>query len=151
MVFGDGASVVDALVSVAEQVDARGQFGGSLRRQYAEFLDDAGQLIDIDLSGAAGAYRVAAERWLDVGEVCRSVPAVDEATRLSRVRRDAVERGDVGDEAALEAAEGIARVLDSAGTIGPGETADLLSNLAEAIHNVADAEREALETLRVAM
>jgi hypothetical protein len=151
MVFGDGAGVVDALVSVAEQVDARGQFGGSLRRQYAEFLDQAGRLIDIDLSGAAGAYRVAAERWLDIGEVCRSVPAVDEATHLSRVRRDAVERGDVGDEAALEAAEGIARVLDSAGTIGPGETADLLSNLAEAIHTVADAEREALETLRVAM
>jgi hypothetical protein len=138
-------------VSVAEQVDARGQFGGSLRRVYAEFLDHAGQLIDIDLSEAAGAYMVAAERWLDVGEVCRSVPAVDEACQLSRVRRDAVERGDVGDKAALEAAEGIAGVLDSAGPVGPEETVDLFSNLSDAVHAAADAEREALEMLRVAM
>jgi hypothetical protein len=150
-VFEDGAGLVGALVSVAEQVDARGQFGGSLRRQYAEFLDHAGRLIDIDLSAAAGAYMVAAERWLDIGEVCRSVPAVDEATRLSRVRRDAVERGDVGDEAALEAAEGIARVLDSVGPIGQEETADLFSNLSEAIHAAANVEREALDMLRVAM
>jgi hypothetical protein len=150
-VFGGGAGLVEALVSVAEQVDASGQFGGCLRSQYAEFLDHAGRLIDIDLSGAAGAYRVAAERWLDIGEVCRSVPAVDEASRLSRVRRDAVERGDVGDEAAFEAAQGIERVLDSADPVGQGETADLFSKLSEAVHAAANAEREALETLRVAM
>jgi hypothetical protein len=118
---------------------------------YAEFLEHAGQLIDRDLSEAAGAYMGAAERWLDVGEVCRSVPAVDEATRLSRVRRDAVERGDVGDQAALEAAEGIAGVLDSARPIGPEEMADLFSNFSEAIHAAANAERGALDMLRVAM
>jgi hypothetical protein len=150
-VFADSAGLVDALVSVGEQVDAGGQFGGSLRRLYAEFLDHAGQLIDIDLSEAAGAYTVAADRWLDVGEVCRSVPAVDEATRLSRLRRDAVERGDVGDEAALEAAEGIAGVLDSASPIGPEEMDDLLSNLSEAVHAAANAEREALDMLRESM
>jgi hypothetical protein len=150
-VFADGVGLVGALVSVGEQVDARGPFGGSLRRLYAEFLEHAGQLIDRDLSEAAGAYMGAAERWLDVGEVCRSVPAVDEATRLSRVRRDAVERGDVGDQAALEAAEGIAGVLDSARPIGPEEMADLFSNFSEAIHAAANAERGALDMLRVAM
>jgi hypothetical protein len=139
------------LVSVGEQVDDRGLFGGSLRRLYAEFLDQAGQLIDIDLSEPARAYMVAAERWLDVVAVCRSVPAVDEASRLSRARRDAVERGDTGDEAALEAAEGITAVLDSTDPIGPDEAADLFSNLSEAIKAAANAEREALETLRVAV
>jgi hypothetical protein len=150
-VFADGIGLVDALVSVGEQVDDRGLFGGSLRRLYAEFLDQAGQLIDIDLSEPARAYMVAAERWLDVVAVCRSVPAVDEASRLSRARRDAVERGDTGDHAALEAAEGITDVLDSTDPIGPDEAADLFSNLSEAIKAAANAEREALETLRVAV
>jgi hypothetical protein len=139
------------LVSVGEQVDDRGLFGGSLRRLYAEFLDHAGQLIDIDLSEPASAYMVAAERWLDVAAVCRSVPAVDEASRLSRVRRDAVERGDIGDDAAVKAAEGIAGVLGAPDRIGPDEMADLVSNLSEAINAVANAERDALETLRVAV
>jgi len=149
-VFADGIGLVNALVSVGEQVDDWGLFGGSLRRLYAEFLDDAGQLIDIDLSESASAYMVAAERWLDVAAVCRSVPAVDEASRLSRLRRDAVERGDIGDETALKAAEGIAGVLDSTDPIGPDEMAELFSNLSEAINAAANAERDALETLRVA-
>ena len=84
-------------------------------------------------------------------KVCRSVPAVDVASGLSRVRRDAVERGDIGDEAALRAAEGIAGVLDSTERIGPDEMADLFSNLSEAIHATAKAERDALETLRAAV
>jgi len=150
-VFADGVGLVDALVSVGEQVDDRGLFGGSLRRLYAEFLDHAGQLIDIDLSEPASEYMVAAERWLDVAAVCRSVPAVDEASRLSRVRRDAVERGDIGDDAAVKAAEGIAGVLGAPDRIGPDEMADLFSNLSEAIHAAANAERDALETLRVAV
>jgi Butirosin biosynthesis protein H, N-terminal len=150
-VFADGVGLVDALVSVGEQVDDRGLFGGSLRRRYAEFLDRAGQLIDIDFSEPAGAYVVAAERWLDVAAVCRSVPAVAEASRLSQVRRDAVERGDIGDDAAVKAAEGIAGALDSTERIGSDEMADLFSNLSEAIHAAVNAERDALEAMRVAV
>jgi Butirosin biosynthesis protein H, N-terminal len=151
MVFADGVGLVDALVSIGEQVDDGGLFGGTLRRQYAEFLDHAGQLIDFDLSEPASAYAVAAKRWLEVVAVCRSVPAVDEASRLSRVRRNAVERGDIGDDAALEAAEGIAGVLAATDPTGPDEMADLFSDLSEAIRAAVNAERDALETLRVAM
>jgi hypothetical protein len=67
------------------------------------------------------------------------------------VRRDAVERGDAGDEAARQAAEGIAGVLDSTDRIGPDEMADLFANLSEAIRAAAGAERDALEALRVAV
>lgn len=150
-VFDDGVGLVDALVSIDEQVDDRGLFGGSLRRLYAEFLDHAGPIIDIDLSESSRAYIFAAERWLDVAAVCRSVPAVDEASRLSRVRRDAVERGNIGDEAALKAAEGIADVLNPTDRLSPDEVADLFSNLSEATTAAANAERDALDTLRVAM
>lgn len=150
-VFADGVGLVDALASVAEQVDDRGMFGGSLRRLYAGFLDRAGLLVDVDLSEPAGAYRVAGDRWLDVAAVCRSVPVVGDAARLSWVRRDAVERGDNGDAAALEAAEGIAGLLDSAGVIGRDETAGLFTDLSEAVHAAATAERDALETLRAAV
>ena len=126
-VFADRVGLVDALVSIGEQVDDRGLFGGSLRRRYAEFLDHVGRLIDIDLSEPAGAYVVAAERWLDVAAVCHSVPAVDEVSRLSRLRRDAVEQGDIADQAALKAAEGIARVLASTDPIRADEMSDLFS------------------------
>ena len=150
-VFAGGVGLVDVLVSIDQQIDDRGLFGGSLRRLYAEFLDRAGQMIDIDLSEPASAYVGAAQRWFDVSAVCRSMPAIEEASGLSRVRRDAVERGDIGDEAALKAAEEIAGVLDSIDRIGPDEMADLFSNLSEAIHAAANAERDALETLRLAV
>lgn len=150
-VFANGDALVEALVSVTEQVDDRGQFGGNLRRLYAEFLDQAGQLIDTDFSESARGYRAAAERWLDVAAVCRSVPAVDEASRLSRERREAVEAGDIGDDLARNAAERIASVLASADRIGRNEMADLFSSLSAAVRAVADAERDALHALRVAM
>ena len=150
-VFGDEVGLVDVLVSVGEQVDDRGLFGGSLRRLYSEFLDHAGKLVDLDLSEPAGAYRIAADRWLDVAAVCRSVPAVDEAARLSRLRRDAVERGDIGDEAARKAADGIAGVLGSTDRIGEDEIAELCSNLSESVRAASDAERDALQTLRASV
>ena len=150
-VFADGVGLVEALVSVCDQIDDRGQFGGSLRRLYAEFLDHVGQYIDTDLSGPASAYGFAAERWLDVAAVCRSLPAVEEVSQLSRLRRDAVERGDIGDEAALEAAVDIVGVLDSTDLTTPDEIADIFPNLSEVIHAAANAERDALETLRLAM
>jgi hypothetical protein len=148
-VFGDGVGLVDVLVSVDEQVDDRGPFGGNLRRLYADFLGHAGQFLDIDLSGPAEGYQAAAERWLDVAKVCRSVPAVDEASRLSRARLDAVARGDIGDAEALEAAGGIAGVLVSTDRID--RDAGLFSDLSDAVGEAATAERRALETLRAAM
>ena len=150
-VFADGVGLIEILVSVGEQVHDRGQFGGSLRGLYSEFLDHAGQLIDVDLSEPAGAYRAAAELWLDVAAVCGTVPEVEEAYRLSRARRNAVERGDVGDEAARKAAEGIAGVLDSTDRFGPDEMGDLFSNLSEAVRGATNAERNALGTLRAVM
>jgi hypothetical protein len=150
-VFADGDGLAEVLFSASEQLDDRGQYGGSLRRVYAEFLDRAGQLADLDLSGPASAYRSAGKRWLEAAAACRSLPAVAEASRLSRVRRDAVERGDIGDEAARQAAERIASVLDSADRLGRDEMAAVFSDLSEAIRAVADAEREALEMLRSAV
>jgi hypothetical protein len=150
-VFAEGLGLVEAMVSVCEQVDDRGQFGGNLRRTYAEFLDTAGLLVDIDLSEPAGAYMVAAQRWLDVAAVCRTVPAVDDASRLSRERLEAVERGDIGNRAARQAAEEIAAALDSSDRIGPVEVAELFSNLSEAVRAAADAERDALAILRAAV
>jgi hypothetical protein len=147
-VFADGVGLVETLASVDEQVDERGLFGGSLRRLYSDFLGHAGQLIDRDLSEPAAAYLVAAERWHDVAVVCRSVSAVDEVSRLSRARRDAVARGDVADDKARDAAKGIRDVLESSDPIGRGEMTELFANLAEAVKAMANAERDALETLR---
>ena len=82
--------------------------------------------------------------------VCRSVPAVDEASRLNRVRRNAVERGDIANDAAAKAGKG-SPLLGAPDLIGPDEITDLFANLSEAISAAANAERDALETLRVAV
>lgn len=149
-VFAEGHGLVTTLVSVCEQVDDRGPFGGSLRRLYADFLDHAGLLTGLDLSEPAGYYRLAAERWLDVAAVCRSVVIVDVASRLSVNRREAVAQGDSGDDAARAAAEEMVQVLDASDPVGPDEMARLFADLSEAVHEVARAEREALEALRSA-
>jgi hypothetical protein len=67
------------------------------------------------------------------------------------MRRDAVEQGDIGDEAARQAARQMAGVLDSSDTIGPDEMTDLFSDLADAVQAAAGAERDALELLRGAV
>jgi hypothetical protein len=151
VVFADGVGLIDALASLVDQIEDRSQYGGTLRNLYARFLDRAGSVVDTDLSGAAGAYRVAAERWQEVAGVCRSMPVVEEAARLSRQRRDAVEQGDAGDRAAREAAEGIAKVLASAEPLGREEMTDLFGQMADAVRAVSSAEKEALAALRAAM
>jgi hypothetical protein len=151
VVFADGAGLVEVLASLVDQIEDRGHFGGTLRNLYAGFLDEAASLVDTDLSEAAGAYRVAAERWLDVAAVCRSMPAVDEAARLSRLRRDAVEKGDAADKAAREAAEGFATVFESADPLVPDEMTDLFKQMADAVRAVSQAEKEALQALRTAI
>jgi hypothetical protein len=151
VVFAEGVGVVDVLASVVEQIDDRGQFGGTLRDLYAGFLDRSGSLVEIDLSGPAGAYRVAAQRWRDLAAVCRTVPAVAETSRLGRLRRDAVEKGDVGDQAGLEAAGAIAQALSSTDPIGPDQMTELFSRLADAVRAVSDAEKDAVQALRMAM
>jgi hypothetical protein len=151
VVFADGAGLIEVLMSLVDQIEDRSQHGGTLRNLYAGFLDLAGPLVDTDLSGAADAYRVAAERWSEVGQVCRSVPVVDEAARLSRLRRDAVEKGDAGYRAAREAAEGSAAVLEAAEPLGREEMTDLFSQMADAVRAVSDAEKDALAALSAAM
>ncbi len=150
-VFADGSGVVEALISVDEQVDDRGLFGGNLRHLYVEFLDQAGKLLDVDLSDPAGAYLDAARRWLDVAAVCRYNPAVHEVSRLNRERRTAVESGDTGIQAAHEAAVQMAQALDETAAIGHEEKVDLFHDLSKAVEEAAKAERRALGALRAAM
>ena len=146
-VFADG-DVVEALASVVEQVDDGCMWGGTLRRQYAAFLADAGRILDADFSDAARAYETAADRWAEVAAVCRTVPAVDEAARLGLKRREAVARGDAGDRSAKAASASLESLLGSAGPLPPDAIARLFGDLSEALRAAVSAEREALETLR---
>jgi hypothetical protein len=63
-VFADRAGLFDACVSVYENVEPVGPGGGNLRGLYAEFLDEAAELLgDGRLRHAAAAYRDLAGRW----------------------------------------------------------------------------------------
>ncbi len=147
-VFAGGDGVAEALATVVEQIDDRGLFGGTLRRRYAEFLGGAGRIVDLDLSAAADAYQIAADRWQEVGAVCRTFPAVDEAAAAGARRREAVQLGDAGASAASEAAQAIAVALGSADSVDPAQVEGLFAGLSEAVRAAVAAEREALEALR---
>ncbi|HEV2870629.1 MAG TPA: BtrH N-terminal domain-containing protein, partial [Actinomycetota bacterium] len=106
-VFADRVGLFDACVSVYENLEPTGSGGGNLRGLYAEFLDEAAELLDTPALGeAATAYREAAARWHEVAEV--ALPADQEpfaeARRLTDELQRLVERGDAGRQQAAEAA-----------------------------------------------
>jgi Butirosin biosynthesis protein H, N-terminal/Domain of unknown function (DUF4872) len=153
-VFADRVSLFDACLSVYENLEpAAGSDGGNLRGLYAEFLDEAAGLLDAPaLTGVAGAYREAADRWHEVAEV--ALPAdrdpFAEARRLTDRLQAEVERGDAGRPEAAETAERLWALRDRWRPRFPGDDADvdrLLADLAAAVAAAGDAEEAARHRL----
>ena len=151
-VFADGSGLARALVSVDQAIDDRGVPGGSLRGLYADFLDQAGASIDVDLAEPANAYREAARTWADVAMTCRGVDVVGKVAEENQRRRRAVERGDSGIDGSARAAIAIQDALASPDTtVEVDDIADLFADLAAAVDSAVTAEQAALETLKAAV
>ena len=147
-VFADGRGLLGALVSVVEAIDEVGILGGNLRGLYADFLDGAGPLVDLDLSDAAGAYRAAGDGWAGVAAVCGEVEVVGAVVEADRRRRAAVARGDAGSGAARRAADqGRALLATDETGLGAAGRRRLFTRLSEALAEVHHLERQALEAL----
>jgi hypothetical protein len=152
-VFADRAGLFDACVSVYENVEPVGPGGGNLRGLYAEFLDEAAELLgDGRLRQAAAAYRDLAGRWHGLAGL--ALPAdrepFAEVRRLTDRLHRLVERGDAGRKEAAEAAGRLWTPRDrwrSAFPAGDAEVDALLAALADQVAAVHDAETTALATL----
>ncbi len=148
-VFADRVGLWGALRSTHEAVSDVGIAGGSLRPLYAEFLDEASALLGRPvLAEVAQHYRHAGDAWDDVGDAALpdGFEPLEQAVELSRRRREAVRRGDVGDGAAADAA---ASLNEMAAEFEPGlpltdrEIDGLFESLAGAVEAAHRVEMEA--------
>ena len=105
VVFADRRGLAGALLSAYEGIEPVGPDGGHLRGLYADFLDEAAELLDdAQLTRAATAWRAAGERWHALAEVVLPPGRLREL--LVEVHAAVVERGDEGaGEAAAAASE----------------------------------------------
>jgi hypothetical protein len=156
-VFADRVSLFDACVSVYENLEPSGSGGGNLRGLYAEFLDEAAELLGTPALGrAAGAYREAAARWREVAGVALPAGAEPfaEARRLTDQLQAQVERGDAGRGQAAATAGRLWALRDRWRPEFPGDdgqVAAMLAALAAAVGAACDAEEAALAALAGAL
>jgi hypothetical protein len=157
-VFADRVSLLDACLSVYENLEPQaGSGGGNLRELYAQFLDEAAGLLGTPALGkAAAASREAAARWREVAEV--AVPAdrepFAEARRLTDRLQAQVEGGDAARREAAATAASLWALRDRWRPEFPGDDAAadaLLGNLAAAVTAACDAEEAALASLAGAL
>jgi len=150
-VFGDRGGLFDACVSIYDNVEPVGSWGGNLRGLYAEFLDEAAGLLGDDrLRPAAAAYRDLAARWRAVAEV--ALPAdrepFAEVRRLTGELARLLALGDAGRPRAAAVASQLWAARDRWRSEFPGGDADaFLAELAAAVGAVHEAETAALATL----
>jgi hypothetical protein len=149
-VFADRVSLFDACLSVYENLEPSGWDGGHLRGLYAAFLDEAAALLGTPaLTGAAAAYREAADRWHEVAEVALpgDTEPFAEARGLADRLQAAVKRGDAGRDRAAATAARLWALRDRWRPEFPGEddrVAALLADLAAAVGAACQAEEAAL-------
>jgi Butirosin biosynthesis protein H, N-terminal/Domain of unknown function (DUF4872) len=149
-VFADRAGLFDACVSVYDNVEPVGSWGGNLRGLYADFLDEAAGLLGDDrLRPAAAAYRDLAARWHAVAEA--ALPAdrepFAEVRRLTDELARLLARGDAGRPRAAAAAGRLWAARDRWRSEFPADADAFLAGLAEAVGAVYEAETAALAAL----
>jgi Butirosin biosynthesis protein H, N-terminal/Domain of unknown function (DUF4872) len=156
-VFADRAGLLDACVSVYENLEPAGSGGGNLRGLYARFLDEAADLLDAPALGqAAAAYREAAARWHEVAE--EALPSGQEpfaeARRLTDELQRQVERGDAGARDAAAVAGRLWTLRERWRQEFPGDddrVDALLTGLAARVGAACDAEEAGLAALARAL
>jgi Butirosin biosynthesis protein H, N-terminal/Domain of unknown function (DUF4872) len=148
-VFADRRGLAGALLSAYEEIEPVGSYGGHLRGLYAEFLDEAAELIEEPrLTEAATAYRALADRWHALAELVLPADVPEFATlrqELAAVHESVVARGDAGRDEAAEAAGrlwALRRELDVSPPVEPD-----LAALSDAVKAVYEAEVEAAALL----
>lgn len=153
-VFADGRGLAGALASIWEGASPAGMTGGHLRDLTAEFLDQAGPILESEaLVPAAAAWREAAAAWRVVAE--RALPVeVPEFARLrdltAAVEQSVLADGDAGWADAAEAGAALWALraeLDAEPPLSPSERADLLASLSEGLHAMHAAEKVAVAEL----
>jgi hypothetical protein len=158
-VFADGENgLAGALISVWEHVMPAGGFGGHLRDLYAEFLDEAAELLENPrLGDVAHAFRGAASAWHDVADAAipREVSGFERLRELTVAVRQAV-----ADPASVDAGEADAAAaelwalrgeLDRDFPLGDDERDELFAGISARVDVVFAREQAAVASLAAAL
>jgi len=106
VLFKEGNGLFSMLVSLLEAVADFGAGGGSLRRLYAEFLDESGRRLACPaLHAAAQRYRWLGIRWAGLGEIALPNSVAPLAAAKEMLARRHALTSALGDEAMAEVAE----------------------------------------------
>lgn len=144
-VFADGHGLAGALLSTYEWIQPVGHDGGHLRGLYADFLDEAAQLLDQPaLADAATHWRAAADGWQALADTALPADSFGRLRELmSEVHATVVEEGDAGDATTASAAGELheaRRALDEA---PPVDTAELFAAMSAHLEDIHEREVEA--------
>jgi hypothetical protein len=135
-VFASGHGLAGALLSTYEGIQPVGLDGGHLRDLYADFLDEAAELLeDPALADRALAWREAAARWQALADL--ALPEGRLRELLAEVHGTVVEGGDAS-AAAAELWE-LRRSLD----VEAPDVSELFPAMAEMLEGIYEAELEA--------
>ena len=157
-VFADQKGMFGALLTIYEGIESSGFGGGSLRGQYASFLDTAADLTDRpSLSRMSGVYRELDKQWGELAE--RVVPSDVEAFGRARdlidsLHEQVLDGGDAERRAAQMTAKELWRLRDAGdgGALFDAETLEgFLQELGGDIHALYEAERNAITELEAAI
>lgn len=158
VVFADRRGLYGALKSVYEGVELVDVGGGGLRGLYADFLEEAAEVLNRPALRDAGAkYRDLAAQWSRLGESAlpEDMEPLRETRQLLRQRHDLLIReGDDANAEMLPLTERLNALQKQYNPVFPlsdAEVDSLFSGLGEQLLALYDAEVAALEHLRGAI
>jgi hypothetical protein len=156
--FSSDADLLAALLSIYDQIENRGSGVGAFRPLYADFLDEAGKILEIgELRNAADEMRGAGRMWSELAAALlpEDVKGFAEMRALSSERRRLfVERG--GE--ALDEIQSINTRLEKLRSelerdfpLDSGDAAELLSGVQEKVLAIAQIEEQVMTGILAAL
>jgi hypothetical protein len=142
------------LRDVFDSIETSGTGGGLMRGLYADFLDEAADLLSKPaLKRTANTYRNLADRWTDIAEACLpdSIKPFRRAKSLLRKRNElAAAGGPKAREQIAAASLGLSEIEDDmrkAFPLDAAQTKELLEGIAAMVASLHSAETQAAKLL----
>lgn len=152
VVFKERAGLYITLRSVFEGITLDDTEGAGLRDLYADFLTEANDVIDADLSDAVIAYRTCADAWRDLANTAmdESVPEFAKTRDLMQTRYEQFRKHDTdGYIKTMAAIDALEPKYNKAGfPLDDAGVNTLFEAMQDKLNAIYAAETSALETLK---
>jgi hypothetical protein len=157
-IYSPGTDLYCALFTIYEQISVRGNVGAASRTLYAEFLEEAADLLGRPgLRDVAVLYRESESLWQDIANahLPGHYPIFSEACELAQERKRVFETQGMGGRGRLDQIKArLADIESSMSAEFPVPQNDLrsfLSDIRQRILKMRDHESRCVEALRAAM